>query len=72
MDSKEAAQRLSDIRLGSDLGILQHIQSSNLNELLVMTQPGFLQHKYNTVLSAEDRDTHRAKMIRETLSKSKS
>ncbi|EPY14606.1 MULTISPECIES: protein arginine kinase [Paenibacillus] len=72
MDSKEAAQRLSDIRLGSDLGILQHIQSSQLNELLVMTQPGFLQYKYNTTLSQEDRDSYRAKMIRETLSKSKS
>lgn len=72
MDSKEAAQRLSDIRLGSDLNVLSNIRPSDINELLVMTQPGFLQHKYNTKLSAEERDSYRAKMIRETLSKSKS
>lgn len=71
MDSKEAAQRLSDIRLGSDLDILSNIQPADINELLVMTQPGFLQHKYKMTLSAEDRDSYRAKLIRETLSKSK-
>ncbi|MBN3523782.1 protein arginine kinase [Paenibacillus apiarius] len=72
MDSKEAAQRLSDIRLGSDLNILNHIHSSELNELLVMTQPGFLQHIYNKSLSTDERDVYRARLIRETLSKSKS
>lgn len=72
MDSKEAAQRLSDIRLGSDLSILPHIQPAALNELLIMTQPGFLQHKYDMLLTAEERDSYRAKMIRETLAEAKS
>ncbi|MBG9791294.1 ATP:guanido phosphotransferase [Paenibacillus dendritiformis] len=71
MDSKEAAQRLSDIRLGSDLNILNHLDPSDLNELLVMTQPGFLQHIYKKSLSTEERDMYRASLIRDKLSKSK-
>jgi protein arginine kinase len=43
MDSKEAAQRLSDVRLGVDLEMISNVSSSVLNEMLVMTQPGFLQ-----------------------------
>lgn len=71
MDSKEAAQRLSDIRLGSDLNILNHLNPSDFNELLVMTQPGFLQHIYKKSLSTEERDMYRARLIRDKLSKSK-
>lgn len=71
MESKEAAQRLSDIRLGADLQILKEVTPSMLNELMVMSQPGFLQHIYNKPMSADDRDIYRARLIRETLSKSK-
>ncbi|UHA71673.1 protein arginine kinase [Paenibacillus sp. 481] len=72
MDTKEAAQRLSDIRLGSDIGILHDISAPILNELLVMTQPGFLQHIFNKPLQADERDVYRARLIRESLTKSKS
>lgn len=69
MDSKEAAQRLSDIRLGSDLQLLKEVSPVMLNELMVMTQPGFLQHIYNKPMNADDRDIYRARLIRETLAK---
>lgn len=68
MDSKEAAQRLSDVRLGVDLGILPNVSPHVPNELMIMTQPGFLQYKYKEKLSAEDRDVKRAELIREHLS----
>jgi protein arginine kinase len=64
MDSKESAQRLSDVRLGVDLGLLEHITSQSLNELIVMTQPGFLQQTFNEKMSAEQRDYRRAELIR--------
>lgn len=67
IDSKEAAQRLSDIRLGIDLGMLQHLPHHVANELMIMTQPGFLQQKYSEKLSPEERDTRRADLIREYL-----
>lgn len=65
MDSKEAAQRLSDVRLGVDLGIIKNVQPQVLNELLVMTQPGFLQQYAGEKLTAEERDIRRAQLIRE-------
>ncbi|MCG7410668.1 protein arginine kinase [Paenibacillus sp. ACRRX] len=67
METKEAAQRLSDIRLGADLGLLKDVSPTMLNELMVMTQPGFLQHIYNKQMNADERDIYRARLIRETL-----
>jgi len=64
MDSKEASQRLSDIRLGADLGLLPDVTQEVLNELMVMTQPGFLQHTFNEKLGPEERDSRRAELIR--------
>jgi protein arginine kinase len=71
MDSKEAAQRLSDVRLGIDLGIIKNVNLTVLNELLVMTQPGFLQIYAGEKLSPEERDVRRAELIREKLSNSR-
>ncbi|HZG56115.1 protein arginine kinase [Paenibacillus sp.] len=67
MDSKEAAQRLSDVRLGVDLGLVEGLAPNVLNELLVMTQPGYLQQHYGRPLSPEERDAHRAKLFRERM-----
>ncbi|MEF2969087.1 protein arginine kinase [Paenibacillus sp. M1] len=65
MDSKEAAQRLSDVRLGVDVGLIKDVPSQVLNELNVMTQPGFLQKLFGENLSPGERDMYRAKLIRE-------
>jgi len=67
MDSKEAAQRLSDIRLGVDLKIITKTTGNVLNELMVLTQPGFLQKDVGHKLSADERDLRRAEMIRARL-----
>ncbi|MNN66624.1 ATP:guanido phosphotransferase [compost metagenome] len=68
MDSKEAAQRLSDVRLGIDLGIIKNVPTQVMNELLVMTQPGFLQQYAGEKLTPEERDIRRAQLIREKFS----
>jgi protein arginine kinase len=65
MDSKESAQRLSDVRLGIDLGIIKNVPIQVINELSVMTQPGFLQQFAGEKLTAEERDVRRAQLIRE-------
>ncbi|ACX67986.1 MULTISPECIES: protein arginine kinase [Bacillales] len=67
MDSKEAAQRLSDVRLGVDLGLLEGPEIPVMNELNVKTQPGFLQKTYGEGMNPSERDMYRAKLIRETL-----
>jgi protein arginine kinase len=67
IESKEATQRLSDVRLGIDMGLIQGTSAKILNELIVLTQPGFLQQYAGEMLSADQRDERRAKLIRERL-----
>ncbi|MCF6095190.1 protein arginine kinase [Microaerobacter geothermalis] len=67
MESKEASQRLSDVRLGIDLGMIKNVSPTVLNELMIMIQPGFLQQYAGGILSPEQRDERRAKLIRERL-----
>jgi protein arginine kinase len=67
IESKEAAQCLSDVRLGIDLGYIKNISRNILNELMILTQPGFLQQYAGGVLRPEERDVRRAALIRERL-----
>lgn|SRR5690625_883042 len=67
IESKEAATCLSNVRLGIDLGIIKDVSRHILNELMTLTQPGFLQHYAKKVLKAEERDILRASLIRERL-----
>lgn len=67
IESKEAAKCLSDLRLGIDLGLIDHIPRTILNELVILTQPGFLQQYAETSLSPDERDVRRASLIRERL-----
>jgi protein arginine kinase len=67
MESKEAAKRLSDIRLGIDLGFIKNIAPNVFNELMILTQPGILQQYAGIPLSTDERDERRASLIRERL-----
>ncbi|MHA6253381.1 protein arginine kinase [Oceanobacillus sp. CAU 1775] len=67
IDSTEAAKCISSVRLGIDLGIIENISKNILNELMVLTQPGFLQHYANKKLTARERDIFRATLIRERI-----
>lgn len=69
IDSKEAMQRLSDLRLGIDLGLIRDTSATILNELMVMTQPGFLQQMAERGLGSGERDVRRATLIRERLAR---
>lgn len=68
MDSKEAIMRLSDVKLGIDLGMIKGISSTVIDELTNLTQPGFLQYLAGKTLSTDERDIRRATIIREKLS----
>ncbi|MEK3937003.1 protein arginine kinase [Sporosarcina sp. FSL W7-1349] len=67
LPSGEAARCLSDVRLGIDLGIIEDVDMSILNELMIFMQPGFLQQYAGTDLSEEERDILRAQLFRERL-----
>ncbi|MGC4378152.1 protein arginine kinase [Fictibacillus sp. Mic-4] len=67
ISSKEAAKCLSDVRLGIDLGLIKGLSQSILNELMILTQPGFLQQYSGESLDPDERDIKRAALIRERL-----
>jgi len=68
IESKEAASRLSDLRLAVDMGLITGFSAHIINELMVLIQPGFLQMYSGKELTPEQRDARRAKLIRERLS----
>lgn len=67
IQSKEAATCLSDIRLGIDLELIKGLSQDILNELMILTQPGFLQQYAGKTLEPDERDQLRATLIRERL-----
>ncbi|WP_059174101.1 protein arginine kinase [Bacillus sp. FJAT-27445] len=67
IETKEAARCLSDVRLGIDMGYIKNISRTILNELMILTQPGFLQQYAGGPLRPEERDIRRAGLIRERL-----
>ncbi|MFV2048480.1 protein arginine kinase [Metabacillus litoralis] len=67
IESNETAKCLSDVRLGIDLGIIKDISRTILNELMILTQPGFLQQYFGGPLRPNERDIRRAALIRERL-----
>ncbi|HEU4962497.1 MAG TPA: protein arginine kinase [Bacilli bacterium] len=70
LDNKETMQRLSDVRLGIDLGIINGLSKNILKELMVMTQPGFLQRQVGSDMAPGERDWKRAELIRQRLRES--
>lgn len=67
IETKEAARCLSDVRLGIDMGYIKNISKNILNELMILTQPGFLQQYAGGPLRPNERDIRRATLIRERL-----
>ena len=65
--SQEAMQRLSDVRMGIDLGIIKGLNQQILKELLVLIRPAHLQSFMGRELSPAERDVHRAALVRERI-----
>ena len=71
IETKEAAKCLSDVGLGIDMGYIKNISRNILNELMILTQPGFLQQYAGGPLRQNERDIRRATLIRERLNMEK-
>jgi len=67
ISSEESLSLLSDLRLGIDLNIISHVPPELFNELFIQTRRAFLQKSAGGVLSAQERDVHRAGVIRKAL-----
>lgn len=71
MDTVETLKRLSDLRLGVDLGIIKDIDIMDINEMMLLVQPAGLQKKTGRLLKPEERDTCRADLVRSMMNKNK-
>jgi len=67
INSQEALELLSQVRLGVSLGILRGLDLKAVNELLVMSQPAHVQAREKRELKEEERDLARARYIRQRL-----
>jgi protein arginine kinase len=68
VSSKESMNQLSLIRLGVKLGMFEDLDVGVVDELFLVTQPAHLQQLAGEKLSGEERDLHRANLLRERLS----
>ncbi|HHV79037.1 MAG TPA: protein arginine kinase [Firmicutes bacterium] len=67
MSSAEALRLWSDIRLGICAGLIMGIPLAKLDELLVMSRPGYIQRTAGREMEPSERDITRANMIRKLL-----
>lgn len=67
ISSEEAMKYISDVRLGIDLDIITDVDSSILNELMVLIRPAMLQKIVGRELPVNERDIERARLIRKRL-----
>jgi protein arginine kinase len=67
IETKEASRCLSDVRLGIDMGYIENMPKTILNELMILTQPGFLQQYAGGSLRPHERDIRRAALIRDRI-----
>lgn len=67
IDSKEALNHLSLVRLGADMGCFPEDTIRVCDALLMDIEPAHLQHVAGRKLTPEERDTSRAEIIRDRL-----
>ena len=69
MTAEESLKLLSDVRLGVDMGTIEGISMEILNEIMLVTQPAYIQRLAGRTLSPDERDIRRAELIRNSLGK---
>jgi protein arginine kinase len=67
MTSEETMDLLSSVRLGVNLNLIDDITISEVNELFIHTQPAHLQKILGKELDSEERNSERARFLRNRL-----
>ena len=65
--SEETMEHLSSVRMGINLGLVDNIEISTVNELCIQTQPAHLQKIRGEALESSERNAVRAALLRERL-----
>lgn len=67
ISSEETMEKLSSLRMGINLGLVDDIEISTVNELFMHTQPAHLQKIRGEILESSERNVVRAAYLRERL-----
>ena len=67
LTSEETDNLLSDIKLGTDLGIIEELNDNKVKELMLYTKPANLQKRVGKLLDANERDKNRAEVIKQII-----
>ncbi|MBW4827801.1 MAG: protein arginine kinase [Clostridiaceae bacterium] len=67
ISSEESMKLFSDVKMGIDMGIIKNIESKDIINLMMLTQPAILQEYFKEDLSVEERDIKRSELIREKI-----
>lgn len=63
----EALGLLSDLRMGIDIGLVKNIKARNVNELMVLIRPAYIEYLVGEELNGGERDIARAELLRKRL-----
>lgn len=67
LSSEECRKLLSDVKLGTDLGIIKELDDMKVSKLETYTKPGNLQKYLAKELDAYDKDIERSKVVKQIL-----
>ena len=67
LSNDEFMKLISNVRLGINTGLIDHISLETVNALTVRVQPATIQLPEGKALSSAQRDALRAKLVREAL-----
>lgn len=67
LSSKEAEKLMSDVKLGTDLGIISELDDAKVKKLALYIKPANLQKYYGKIMDEVERDIARTKLIKEII-----
>lgn len=67
LSSEECDNLISDIKLGTDLGIMKELNDSKVKKIMIYTKPANLQKRVGKVLQAKERDKIRAEIVKQII-----
>lgn len=67
LSAEECKKLLSDVKLGTDLGIIKELEDFKVNKLLLFTKPGNMQKYFGKQLNSYERDIKRAEIIKQII-----
>ena len=64
LTSNECIDLLSDVKLGTDMGVIKELNDAKVKKLLLYTKPGNLQKYFGKAMSGDQMDAKRAEIVR--------